>query len=55
MTQLAERRFETQRISFTQWLALNSLVDRPHASPTELSAHLGYDMGMGAVNVPVHS
>lgn len=45
MTQIAERRFESQPISFTQWLVLFWLVQRPYASPTELSAHLGHDMG----------
>lgn len=45
MTQIAERRFESQRISFTQWMVLIWLAQRPHASPTELSAHLGHDMG----------
>ncbi len=45
MTQIAERRFESQPISFTQWLALIWLTQRPHASPTELSTHLGHDMG----------
>lgn len=45
MTQLAERRFESQPISFTQWLVLIWLTKHTHASPTELSAHLGYDMG----------
>lgn len=45
MTQIAERRFESQAISFTQWMALMWLTQRPHASPTELSTHLGHDMG----------
>jgi DNA-binding MarR family transcriptional regulator len=45
MTQIAERRFESQPISFTQWMVLIWLVQRPHASPSELSAHLGHDMG----------
>jgi len=45
MTQIAERRFESQPISFTQWLVLIWLTLRPHASPTELSTHLGHDMG----------
>jgi len=45
MTQIAERRFESQPISFTQWMVLMWLVQRPHASPSELSAHLGHDMG----------
>ena len=45
MTQIAERRFESQPISFTQWMVLMWLTQRPQASPTELSAHLGHDMG----------
>jgi DNA-binding MarR family transcriptional regulator len=45
MTQIAERRFESQQISFTQWMLLMWLTKRPQASPTELSAHLGHDMG----------
>ena len=45
MTQIAERSFETQPISFTQWVVLMSLSVRAHASPTELSMHMGYDMG----------
>jgi DNA-binding MarR family transcriptional regulator len=45
MTQIAERRFESQPVSFTQWMVLMWLVQRPHASPSELSAHLGHDMG----------
>jgi len=45
MTQLAERRFESQPITFTQWMTLMWLTMRPHGSPTELSQHLGYDMG----------
>jgi DNA-binding MarR family transcriptional regulator len=45
MTQLAERHFESQPISFTQWMALIWLSQRPHASPTELSAHMGHDLG----------
>jgi DNA-binding MarR family transcriptional regulator len=45
MTQIAERRFESQQISFTQWMVLMWLTQRPHASPTDLSAHLGHDMG----------
>jgi DNA-binding MarR family transcriptional regulator len=45
MTQLAERHFESQPISFTQWMALMWLSQRPHASPTELSAHMGHDLG----------
>src|SRR5271155_974055 len=45
MTQIAERRFDSQPISFIQWLVLIWLSQRPHASPTELSMHLGHDMG----------
>lgn len=45
MTRLAERRFEAQSISFTQWQVLIWLAQRPHASPTELSTHMGHDMG----------
>jgi DNA-binding MarR family transcriptional regulator len=45
MTQIAERRFQSQPVSFTQWMVLMWLLQRPHASPSELSAHLGHDMG----------
>ena len=45
MTQMAERGFESQPISFTQWIVLMLLTQRPHASPTELSALMGHDMG----------
>jgi DNA-binding MarR family transcriptional regulator len=45
MAQIAERRFESQMISFTQWVVLTHLTERPHMTPTELSEHLGHDMG----------
>jgi DNA-binding MarR family transcriptional regulator len=45
VTQIARHRLDSQHISFTQWLALSWLAERPHASPTELSAHLEYDTG----------
>jgi len=45
MNQIAERNFATQPISFTQWTVLMSLTQRAHASPTELSTHMGHDMG----------
>jgi DNA-binding MarR family transcriptional regulator len=46
MTQIAERRFETTSISFTQWIALMRLGDQAgHMSATQLSKELGYDMG----------
>jgi DNA-binding MarR family transcriptional regulator len=45
MTQIAERRFASAPISFTQWIILTRLVRGQPASPTELSASLGHDMG----------
>jgi DNA-binding MarR family transcriptional regulator len=45
MTQIAERRFDSQPINFTRWTILMRLTQGMHASPTELSADLGYDMG----------
>ena len=45
MAQIAERRFESQQVSFTQWVVLAHLAERPHMTPTELSEHLGHDMG----------
>lgn len=45
MTQIAERRFESQPISFIEWMVLIWLFQRPFASPSELSAHMGHDMG----------
>ena len=45
MTQFAERSFESQPISFTQWMALMSLTHRTCISPTELSVQMGHDMG----------
>jgi DNA-binding MarR family transcriptional regulator len=45
MTQIAEQRFESQSISFTQWVILIQLAHHPHQSPTEISKHIGYDMG----------
>jgi DNA-binding MarR family transcriptional regulator len=45
MTQIAERRFESEPISFTQWIVLMQLAQHGSLSPTELSVHLGHDMG----------
>jgi DNA-binding MarR family transcriptional regulator len=45
MTQIAERRFESLSVSFTQWAALMRLSAHPHMSATELSNELGHDMG----------
>lgn len=45
MSQLAERRFDTQQISFTQWLVLIRLRFHDHMSATRLSEEMGHDMG----------
>lgn len=45
MTQVAERRFQSLPMSFTQWVVLVHLAQQEHMSATELSAHLGQDMG----------
>jgi DNA-binding MarR family transcriptional regulator len=45
MSQLAEERFESQQISFTQWLVLIRLRFESHLSATCLSEQMGYDMG----------
>lgn len=45
MAQVAARRFESLPISFTQWLVLMHVGMQEHMSATQLSAHLGYDMG----------
>jgi DNA-binding MarR family transcriptional regulator len=45
MTQLAERRFQSRPISFSQWLVLIHLAQQQHICATELSEHLGHDMG----------
>ncbi len=45
MTQIAEQRFESEPISFTQWIVLMQLAQHGRLSPTELSTHLGHDMG----------
>ena len=45
MNQIAERTFESQPISFTQWVILMWLSHRSHGSPSELSAQIGHDMG----------
>jgi DNA-binding MarR family transcriptional regulator len=43
--QIAERLFQSQPITFTQWTVLMQLSRHPHLTPTELSRNLGYDMG----------
>jgi DNA-binding MarR family transcriptional regulator len=45
MNQIAERSFESQPISSTQWIVLMTLSQRTYVSPTELSLYMGYDMG----------
>jgi DNA-binding MarR family transcriptional regulator len=46
MTQLAERRFESTSVSFTQWIALMRLCGRAEPiSATQLSRELCHDMG----------
>jgi DNA-binding MarR family transcriptional regulator len=45
MTQVAEQRFESLDISFTQWLALVYLAQQEYCSATGLSAQIGHDMG----------
>jgi len=45
MNQIAERSFGSQPISFTQWTVLMTLTQCTHTSPTELSTHMGHDMG----------
>ena len=45
MSQLAERRFESQQVSFTQSLVLLRLSFQAHMSATRLSEELGHDMG----------
>jgi len=45
MTQIAEQRFAALSISFTQWMVLIQLSQHEHVSATQLSAHIGHDMG----------
>lgn len=45
MNQVAERRFEALPVSFSQWVVLMHLAQQEHMSATQLSAHLGQDMG----------
>jgi DNA-binding MarR family transcriptional regulator len=45
MTQVAEQRFETLSISFTQWLVLVQLAQQEQVSATQLSEYLCHDMG----------
>jgi DNA-binding MarR family transcriptional regulator len=44
-TQIAERDFQSQPISFTQWMVLMRLSDNANLTPSELSKQIGHDMG----------
>jgi DNA-binding MarR family transcriptional regulator len=45
MTQIADHKFAAEPINFTQWQLLMHLSGSGCLSPTELSEHLGHDMG----------
>ena len=46
MTQIAERRFESTNVSFTQWATLMTLCNSAEPiSATQLSNNCGHDMG----------
>lgn len=45
MSQVAERRFVSEPVSFTQWIVLATLSRFDHLSATALSAQTGHDMG----------
>jgi DNA-binding MarR family transcriptional regulator len=45
MTQVAERRFEALDMSFTQWTALACVSTQGCVTASQLSTHLGHDMG----------
>ena len=45
MSQMAERRFAPEPVSFTQWIVLATLMRFDHLSATALSAETGHDMG----------
>jgi DNA-binding MarR family transcriptional regulator len=45
VTQVAERRFQSLPITFSQWVVLIHLERKQHVSATQLSASLGHDMG----------
>jgi DNA-binding MarR family transcriptional regulator len=46
MTQIAERRFESTNVSFTQWTTLMTLCKSAEPiSATQLSTYCGHDMG----------
>lgn len=45
MSQLAERRFAAERVSFTQWMVIANLGRFERLTATELSAQTCHDMG----------
>ena len=45
MSQLAERRFATQQVTFTQWMVMANLARFEHLTATELASETCYDMG----------
>lgn len=45
MSQLAERRFAAEQVSFTQWMVIAHLARFAHLTATELSAETCHDMG----------
>jgi len=45
MSQIAERRFAAEKVSFTQWMVLANLGRFEHLTATALSAETCYDMG----------
>jgi len=45
MSQLAERRFAAEQVSFTQWMVIANLARFEHLTATQLSAETCHDMG----------
>jgi DNA-binding MarR family transcriptional regulator len=45
MSQVAERRFTAEQVSFTQWMVLANLARFEHLTATELSTETCHDMG----------
>lgn len=45
MSQVAERRFATEQVSFTQWMVLATLSRYEHLTASALSAETCHDMG----------
>jgi len=45
MSQLAERRFAAEQVSFTQWMVMANLARFEHLTATELASETCHDMG----------